>query len=146
MGDRFVRPGTTLLTLSEGDTLTVKTRLTHGERADSYERQYVTVDGELRLKPGQIKLSLVSAYLIDWTLTDPDGARVPIYQQPVEVVERILRGLESADFEEIYTAITAHEQQQAQARAQEKKRRAAGADPISPSPSAAVGVLTGSVS
>lgn len=146
MGDRFVRPGTTLLTLSEGDTLTVKTRLTHGERADSYERQYVTVDGELRLKPGQIKLSLVSAYLLDWTLTDPDGTRVPIYQQPVEVVERILRGLESDDFDEIFTAITAHEQQQAQARAQEKKRRPAGGDPISPSPFAAGGVLTGSVS
>jgi hypothetical protein len=146
MGDRFVRPGTTLLTISGGDTLTVKTRLTHGERADSYERQYITVDGELRLKPGQIKLSMVTAYLVDWSLTDPAGARVAIYQQPVEVVEGILRSLAPEDFDEIHTAITTHETQLVRARAQEKKRQAAGGDPISRSPSAAAGVLTGSVS
>jgi hypothetical protein len=146
MGDRFVRPGTTLLTLANGDTLTVKTRLTHGERADSYERQYVTVDGELRLKPGQIKLSMVTAYLVDWSLTDQADERVAIYQQPVEIVERILRGLSPEDFDEIHTAIATHETQLVRARAQEKKRQAAGADPISRSPSGAAGVLTGSVS
>lgn len=146
MGDRFVRPGTTLLNLANGDTLTVKTRLTHGERADSYERQYVTVDGELRLKPGQIKLSMVTAYLVDWSLTDQADERVAIYQQPVEVVERILRGLSPEDFDEIHTAIATHENQMVRARAQEKKRQAAGGDPISRSPSAAAGALTGSVS
>jgi hypothetical protein len=146
MGDRFVRPGTTLLTLANGDTLTVKTRLTHGERSDSYERQYITVDGELRLKPGQIKLSMVTAYLVDWSLTDQAGERVAVYQQPVEVVEGILRSLSPEDFDEIHTAIRTHENRIVRERAQEKKRPAAGGDPISRSPSAVDGALTGSVS
>lgn len=144
MGSRFVRPTTTLLTISQGDTLTVKTRLTHGERADSYERQYVpTVDGSLVLKAGQIKLSMVTAYLIDWSLTDEAGKRVEIFQQPIDAVERILRSLSSEDFEEIAEAITAHEARQRAPLPQEKKVDAA---PISPSPSAVAGAWTGSVS
>lgn len=147
MGHRFVHPSTTVLTISEGDTLTVKTRLTHGERSDSYERQYITDDdGKLTLKAGQIKLSMVTAYLVDWSLTDADGARVVIAGQSVDLVESVLRNLSPDDFDEIHTAIVKHEKQMTAARAQEKKRWATAAAVISPSPSAAAGVLTGSVS
>jgi len=147
MASRFVRPSTTTLTISDGDTLTVKTRLTHGERSDSYARQYETDDdGKLKVIPGQIKLSMVTAYLVDWSLTDDAGERIVIMGEPIEVVERIVRNLFSEDFDEIYTAIALHEKQMVAERAREKKRRTSGAAVTSPSPSAVAGALTGSVS
>lgn len=147
MASRFVRPSTTTLTISDGDTLTVKTRLTHGERSDSYARQYETDDdGKLKVIPGQIKLSMVTAYLVDWSLTDDAGERIVIMGEPIEVVERIVRNLFSEDFDEIYAAIAKHEQQMIAERAREKKRRTSAAGVTSPSPSVVVGASTGSVS
>jgi hypothetical protein len=147
MGNRFVRPSTTTLQLSDGDTITVKTRLTHGERSDSYARQYQTNDeGKLELIPGQIKLSMVTAYLVDWSLTDEAGERVAIFGEPVETVERIVRNLFPEDFDEILSAIEKHELAQKRARAQEKKLKPAADAAISSSPSVVVGASTGSVS
>lgn len=147
MASRFVRPSTTTLAISDGDTLTVKTRLTHGERSDSYARQYTTDDdGKLRLVPGQIKLSMVTAYLVDWSLTDDAGERIVIFGEPIEVVERMVRNLFPEDFDEICTAIEKHELKMKAARAQEKKLRTASGALTSPSLSAAAGALSGSVS
>ena len=147
MGNRFVRPSTTTLTISDGDTLTVKTRLTHGERSDSYARQYAANDdGKLTLIPGQIKLSMVTAYLVDWSLTDAAGQVVPIFQEPIGVVEAALRSLSPEDFNEVYTAIATHEKKLQAERTQEKKRRMTDDAATSPSPSAVAGASTGSVS
>lgn len=145
MGSRFVRPSTTLLTLATGETLTVKTYLTHGERSQMRARLYKTVDEKRIPCPERWDTVLVSAYLLDWTLTDERGERVPIYQESTDVVERILEGMFSEDFDEMLHAIEAHERAMQLAREQEKKQKAASAaDPISPSPFAVAGVLIGS--
>lgn len=145
MGSRFVRPSTTLLTLATGETLTVKTYLTHGERSQMRARLYRTVDDKRIPCPERWDTVLVSAYLLDWTLTDERGERVPIYQESIEVVERILEGMFGEDFDEMLHAIEAHERAMLLARAQEKKLKAAsGASQTSPSPSVAAGVLIGS--
>lgn len=147
MGNRFVRPSTTILTISDGDTLTVKTRLTHGERSDSYARQYTTSDeGKLTLIPGQIKLSMVTAYLVDWSLTDAAGQIVPIFQEPVAAVEAALNTLSPEDFDEVYAAIAAHERKLLAERAQEKKQRMTDDAATSRLRSVAGGASTGSVS
>lgn len=149
MGSRYVRPETTILPISQGDTLTVKKRLTHGERSESYARQYEPGDeGRLHLKPAQIKLSMVTAYLIDWSIVGLDGQQVAILHEPIEVVESALNGLSPEDFDEIHTAIEKHEKAMRAERVREKKQTAATSDgaAISPSPSAAAGASTGSVS
>lgn len=144
MGSRYVRPETTILHISQGDTLTVKKRLTHGERSASYARQYEPgPDGTLALKPAQIKLSMVTAYLIDWS-----GLNGPILHEPIEVVEAALNGLPPEDFDEIHAAIEKHEKAMRAERTREKKLKesANGAEATSVSPSAVSGALTGSVS
>ena len=149
MGSRYVRPETTLLHISQGDTLTVKKRLTHGERSASYARQYEPgPDGMLVLKPAQIKLSMVTAYLIDWSLVDLRGDRVEVLGQPLEVVEAALNGLSPEDFEEIHAAIEKHEKAMRAERAREKKLTASsnGAEVTSGSRSAVDGPSPSSVS
>lgn len=147
MGDYFVRPGTTTLPIFDGHTITVKTYLSHGERDDSYGRMYVmNEDGKMIPVLKQLKLAMVTAYLVDWSVTDRAGERVEIFQQPVEAVEQKLRNLFPDEFADIHTAITKHEKQMQTARAQEKKRWATAAATTSPLPSAVAGALTGSVS
>lgn len=150
MESRYEQPETTLLHISQGDTLTVKKRLTYGERSESYARQYEPreSDGQLVLLPGRIKLSLVTAYLLDWSLIGRDGNRVAIYREPIDVVEASLKGLPPEDFEEIHDAIVKHEKAMLAARAREKKQKASSNDAgaILTSPSAVAGALTGSVS
>lgn len=147
MGDYFVRPSTTTLPIFDGHTITVKTYLSHGERDDSYGRMYVTnEDGKMVPVLAQLKLALVTAYLVDWSVTDRTGARVEIFQQPIDAVEQKLRNLFPDEFAEIHAAIVQHETTMQAARAQEKKRPTRDDAMTSPSPSAATGVLSGSVS
>lgn len=148
MGSRYSRPETTTITISQGDTLLVHKRLTHGQRSAAIDRQYEPgPDGTLHLKPGQIKLSLVTAFLIDWSITDFNGERVVILHEPIDVVEAALNGLLSDDFDEIHAAILKHDKAMAAERAKEKKQKASRvAAPTSPSLSDVAGVSSGSVS
>jgi hypothetical protein len=144
---RFVRPTTTVLRISDGDTLTIKTRLSSGEQRDAYSRMYLTASGELRVNPLQQGLALITAYLVDWSLTDDDGALVPIRGVSIEELESVLNGLDPESFTEIKDAIQAHETATRAAREEEKKRRTGsnGAAATSPSPSGVAGELVGSV-
>jgi hypothetical protein len=147
MGDYFVRPSTTTLQIFDGHTITVKTYLSHGERDESFGRMYVMNEhGKMVPVLGQLKLAMVTAYLVDWSVTDRAGARVEIFQQPVEAVEQKLRNLFPDEFAEIHAAIVEHEHKMQAARAQEKKRWASDDAVTSPSLSAVAGALTGSVS
>jgi len=144
---RFVRPQTTVVPLSNGDTITIKTRLSSGERRAAFSRLYLAgTDGRLRVNPLQSGLAMMTEYLVDWNLTDDDGAHVPIRGLTVTELESVLDSLDDESFAEIKRAIEAHEQRMAAARAEEKKTQAgvSGDDPTSPSPSVAAGVLTGS--
>lgn len=144
---RFVRPHTTIVPLGNGDTITIKTRLSAGEQHDAYARMYLTgADGKLHANPLQSGRAMMTAYLVDWNLTDDDGQPVPIRGLSVEDVDSVLRLLDPDSFAEIKAAIEGHEVRMAAARADEKKTASGsrGADPTSRSPSAPDGVLIGS--
>ena len=144
---RFVRPDVAILKISQGDTLTVKRRLSSGEQREVYARMYTAgADGAMRLNPFQSGLALITAYLVDWSLTDDDGHVVVIRDQPLETVTAAINLLDHESFTEIKEAIEQHEramvQEREQARADPFGETAAAA--ISPSQSAPAGMLTGS--
>jgi hypothetical protein len=108
-GSRFVRPDTAILKISKGDTLTVKRRLSHGEQRASFARMYLAgADGTLKVNPFNIGMALVTAYLLDWSLTDDDGRPVPIRGVSAEELAFALDQLSPEDFAEIRTAIETH--------------------------------------
>ena len=137
-----------MLPLTQGDSITVKTRLSAGEQHEAYARMYLAgVDGKLHANPLQSGRALMTAYLVDWNLKDDDGALVPIRGLTIAELESVLGSLDPESFAEIKTAIQTHEASQAAAREAEKKSRdgSPGADPISRSPSVSAGELIGSV-
>ena len=146
MPSRFVRPDTTVLKISRGDTLTVKRRLTHGETIASYARMYLaSADGQRAVNPLQVGMAIVTSYLIDWSLTTDDGARVTIRDVSVEALEAILNSLEPESFTEIREAIQAHDAAMQAEREAEKNGRGTetGSPEISPSPSVVTGPTSG---
>lgn len=126
---KVVPPAVTTLILPDGDTLTVKKALNEGERRAEYARMYlaplVSGDGSMRVNPEQIGISTVIAYLVDWSLKDPEGNPIPIRGLPPEQVQAACDSLYPEDFAEIVAAINAHEAAMLLVR-QEKKRKAAG--------------------
>jgi hypothetical protein len=146
---RFVRPQTVVLKISDGDTITVKKRLCTGEQRAAYARMYLAgPDGQLRKNQLQGGIALVVAYLVDWHgqgFTDDQGEPIVIRGLTMEELERTLDTLDPDSFGEIVAAVRAHEAAVAAAIEQEKKLTTgtAGDAPISPSPSALVGVSTG---
>lgn len=119
---RFVHPETTILTLANGDTLTVKKWLNEGETREAYSRMYrESTNGTSHIHPQQVGRSMVLAYLLDWSLTDDTGKQVVIREKSVEEVGAALDQLFPDEFEEIHAAIKAHEAAMLKAR-QEKKR------------------------
>jgi hypothetical protein len=143
---RFVRPETTVLTLSDGATLTVKKRLTHGEQTESFARMYLAgVDGSLRVNPLQSSMALVTAYLVDWTVTDDTGSVVSIAGKSVGEVEAVLNAMGPDDFAEIKSAIEAHERAMSAERAAGKLSDGAPeSSATSPSPVDVAGDTSGS--
>jgi hypothetical protein len=121
MGSRFVRPDTVQLRISQGDTLTVKRRLTAGEQRQLFARlvKSPTIDGtttpEIQIDVAQAGLSTILAYLVDWSF--PECA---IRGASLDVVQAALDALDTDTYHEILAAITAHETAMAQEREQEK--------------------------
>lgn len=122
---RFVRPESEKLTISDGDWILVKRRLTAGEERHAFARivKRITlgVTATPELDPEAIGLAKMVAYLLDWSLTDDAGHQVPIRDQPAGIVEMTLLSLDPASFREIHDAIKAHAARQAEALDQEKK-------------------------
>lgn len=147
MSSRFVRPDTTTLKISDGDTLTVKRRLNTGEQRTVFgTMSRELADGTLRANPLEVGIALVTAYLVDWSLTDADGVRVEIRGVPPEQLRAVLDELEPDVFEEIRVAINAHVDAQAVIRAAEKngKDGGSGSPAISPLLDGAAGAMSGS--
>jgi hypothetical protein len=145
MPTRVVRPETKKLNISDGDWLLVKQRLNHGEQDAAFARRYI-VDGvgpkaNLLQQTGMAK---VTAYLLDWSLTDLEEKPLVIRDQPIEDVESCLNAIDPESFDEILAAINAHEIAMDLQRAQEKKSRAGVTDvsAISESRSAPAGPST----
>jgi len=146
---RFVAPGITVLRLSGGDTLTVRTRLNAGERFDLLAHSYESgPDGRPVPIWPYTGVPLITAYLVDWSLCDVAGELVPIRGIPAAELASALRSLDPESFREIKVAIEQHDEAQDAARAEEKKVRAGSTDAgaTSPSPYAAAGASSGYVS
>jgi len=106
---RFATSDTRTLTLSDGETLTVKARLTHGEVQAMFARMYAIQEGQSVLLPSSGD-ALIVAYLVDWSAKDEQGRPVPLRGlTPSEVQDR-LDALEHDGVLEIRHAIQEHEQ------------------------------------
>jgi hypothetical protein len=138
---RFVRPETTLLQISDGDWLLVRTRLSAGEQREGHARMYTFFEkGGRQLDLLQVGLATITTYLLDWSLKDDHGNQVVIREQPLEVLEAAVNALSPEDFDEVKQAIQQHEDRQHAARELEKKTRAGAptSSPTSPSPHTSV--------
>lgn len=145
---RFVQPVERVLALSDGDTLTVRRRLSAGEQMDMLERLYVSANGhngKVQLNPVQTGIALVTAYLLDWSLCDGAGDPVIIRGEPIAVLEAAVRQLDPDDFQEVKAAIEAHDTEMTAERERQKKvpTGAGGLSGTSGSPSGADGASNG---
>lgn len=106
---RFVRPDVDRLTLSDGDWIEVKRRLTVGERRGILSRAAkggVSSDGtRVHLDGAEMAFGRVEAWVLDWSFVGPDD-------KTVKLSPNALRNLEPETFAEIEAAIDAHEEAQ----------------------------------
>lgn len=104
-----VMPQTVILPLAYGWTVTVWEELTHGQYNDMRSRIYAEADGGA-LKPNTEKFfdGLIVAYLVDWTLTDAQGARIEIRGLKPDALQDALRNLRQFAALEVQRAIEAH--------------------------------------
>lgn len=105
---RFVRPETVTLSISGGDTITIRKRLTNGERRAMFARMYKAGVTPMQVDTLQTGLAVVASYLIDWTLTDDGGARVRLDGATPDDIAVIVDGLDWDSFVEIKDAIEQH--------------------------------------
>jgi hypothetical protein len=124
--DRFVKPKTIQIDISDGDTISVKRELTVGERKRMFAAglKQMTASGENEPKfdidPVEMSFAKVKEYLVDWSFVEPslnksgeqiigkDGKPEVV---PVELTEDAIRNLDEATFEEIEKAIDEHTEQ-----------------------------------
>lgn len=145
---RFVHPFTDTLTLPNGDTLTVRRRLNVGEQRESFAACSTIVDTgegqvERKIDPLLVGRARLAAYLVDWYSAEDPAPSI----RDLDLAGRlaVLDNLEPDDLHALKAAVDAHEARQVAARLEEKKTGpTTHADPISRSPSDAVGVSTGS--
>jgi len=144
---RFTPADVTVLKLANGDTLTVKRRLTAGEQRAMFARMYVrNGEGRVTVDDSDIGLAMMLAYLVDWSLTDDHDQPVPIRGLPPDELAVLLDSLTPEDFQEMSAAIGAHGAAMEAFRRDEKKTPAGDtASPqTSPSPPDLVGATSGS--
>lgn len=145
----FISPNRVTLPLSEGHTITVRKRLNTGEYRQRMVRMSTAVsDGELQVNRLEVGLATITAFLLDWTLTGPDGKLVEIRGLSPNDLAAVLDNLDFSRFAEIREAIDKHEDKMTAERLAEKNAQAGaiGSSAISPSPSDATGASSGSAS
>lgn len=101
--NRFVKPQTVRLELSDGDWIEVKKELNAGEHRRVFGRlvKDMRAGERAQLDPEQVGLTKVVEYLVAWSLED-NG-------KPVEITEGAINSLDAQTFGEIVKAIDAHE-------------------------------------
>jgi hypothetical protein len=144
MGISFHQPEIVRLQVGDGDYIDIKKRLSHGESEAMLARMAprVTPGEQIQVETKEMRIAKVLTYLLNWSSTVPIGPHLPDNER-VDT----LNNLDAQSFDEIATAIDAHETAMTAARAEEKKRRTGenGSSPSSPSPSDVIGTLTGSM-
>lgn len=108
MRSRIVQPDTTRIELSDGDWLVVKKRLSHGDRTAAQQRMYRDINGEMQIDRTLVAMSMVLAYLVDWSFIDHQGHKIAIQGQSPEDVMSALNAIAPEDFDEVSDAIDAH--------------------------------------
>lgn len=126
MASRVVLPGSKKIEISNGDWLLVKTQLNAGEERAIMARTYTRDAGKLVVDPVQVGRSICIGYLIDWSLTDPEGGKLEIRDQHPDAIGQALDSIDLDSFDEIRKAIEAHAEVTQNALAEEKKLRAGG--------------------
>jgi hypothetical protein len=121
---QFERGETRILSLADGETLVVRSRLTNGEQRAMLARIYTTgPDGTLQVNPWQNQIGVVTAYLLDWSGRDAEGRPVRIADRSIAELEQVLDSLTPDSFGEILAAIERHVLEMRAARDAEKKTR-----------------------
>jgi hypothetical protein len=137
---RGIKPQTTTLALSDGDSILIKARLTAGEERDitglSIKGYTQGADGRTRIEPDPTRLMFVTAaiYLVGWSLIGQDGQ--PIFwpaQKTIDERIAVLRQLDVETLKEIEEALTKY--REAQAAVLEGNAKSDGSGPGAPSPS-----------
>lgn len=105
--NRFVTPETVTLELSDGDWIEVKERLTYGEHkgltASALSRTGVLgKDMGVDIDFQAYELSRLEMWLVDWSLCDAAGKRVPVSREAISALD-----VDTA--EEIEEALKQHE-------------------------------------
>jgi hypothetical protein len=105
---RFVRPETTRLSLSEGDWVEVKSRLTYAEQealtAASLQTRMQASDlfngndGDVRIDWTKSRLARLNSYIAEWSFRDEED-------KPVEVTPEAIEMLDPVTATEIHTAL-----------------------------------------
>jgi len=110
------------INLTGGDWITVKRELTAGEKRRVFARtaKPVKAGTPIEIDLEKAGVCTIVAYLVDWSLLDDSGKPVVIRDMPAEYVEDVLNNLDGDSYDEINTAIDAHEK----AVTDEKKTRA----------------------
>lgn len=141
----IVPPETDTITLSDGDTITIKTRLNTGELRAVLKRSRSESPSAAALDQLEYAYQLVVAHLVDWA--SPSGRWPPIKGEPESVRLALIDALDHDDYIAIKNAVVAHVHRIGEAREAAKKKTdgTPTSASISPLPSVADGVLTGSV-
>lgn len=117
-----VMPRTVTLPLAYGWTVTVYEELTHGQHTDMQVRMFRDAgDGQVVRDLQRITDAAVIAYLVDWTLTDAQGAPIAIKGLAPDALQDVLRNLRQFAAVEVKQAIEAHHERQQAALADLKK-------------------------
>ena len=104
-----VIPREVTLPLANGRAVTVWAELNHGQHIAMLARMFTeSKDGELRRDVIKTTDATVIAYLLDWTLTDGTGARIPVRGLAPDAVQDVLNNLRQASALEVKQAIEAH--------------------------------------
>jgi len=102
---RFVTPATVRLELSDGDWVEIKDALSYGEqqRLNAEMMASSVTDGQMAmvLRWDSYNLERLRIWLVDWSLEDATGKRVPISRDSIAA-------LDNDTAEEIGAALEAH--------------------------------------
>jgi hypothetical protein len=132
-----VIPREVTLPLADGRSLTVWAELNHGQYIAMLSRMYTEAkNGELRRDVIKTTDATVIAYLIDWTLTDASGVRIPVRGLAPDAVQDVLNNLRQPVVLAIKQAIEAHHARVEEAGEALKKTPSIGDSSATPLPSA----------
>jgi len=133
----IVTPRELTLPLADGRTVTVWAELNHGQYIAMLSRMYTEAkDGALRRDVIKTTDATVIAYLIDWTLTDPQGDRLEVRGLAPDAVQDVLNNLRQPVAQDVKRVIEAHHAQLEAAGEALKKTDITDASSGTPSPSA----------